>query len=76
MIVMRRTRPSGHASLDFVNILENASHEFGTNLDVKSDMYSNDATFNASYSGSAIEYSIGDDNCGGDINIIQCVIIK
>ena len=44
-IAVRRTAPSGHASFDFVDMLENASYEFSSNLGVELDVKSNNAAF-------------------------------
>ena len=81
-LVAWRKAPSGYDSFDFVDMLENASHEFSANLDVKSGVHSNDTAFNASnkyllaIGSAAIDDLIDDDDSGGDVNITYCVIIK
>ena len=73
---MRRTVPSGHASFDFFDMLKNESYGFSANLDVKSDVQSNDDMFNDSnkylsaIGSSVTDDLIDDDNLGGNINII------
>ena len=73
---MRRTVPSGHAPFDFVDMLKNESYGFSANLDVKSDVQSNDDMFNDSnkylsaIGSSVTDDLIDDDNRGGNINTI------
>ena len=48
MFAMRITAPSRCDSFDFVDMVNNVSHEFSASLDVKSHVQSNDIDFNAS----------------------------